>query len=164
MRKCSTMMHRKFLALLGRIAEDLSEERIIKNVICKGGFIMWFWWFIFFCDLLIPVAMIVCGRMMWKHPPKKINGLIGYRTALSMKNMDTWNFAHNYCGKLWWKWGWIILLPSIIVHIPFYRQIDDEISIISLIVVSVQIVILIASIFPTQCALKKIFTEDGIRR
>lgn len=51
-------------------------------------------------DLLIPVVMIVAGRMMWKHPPKNINEVIGYRTGHSMKNMDTWKFAHNYCGKL----------------------------------------------------------------
>lgn len=66
---------------------------------------MWFWWFLFCCDLLVPVTMIVSGRIMWKHPPKNINGLMGYRTSRSMKNMDTWLFAHDYCGRLWWKIG-----------------------------------------------------------
>ena len=28
---------------------------------------MWFWWFLFVCDLLIPIFMIVLGRMMWKR-------------------------------------------------------------------------------------------------
>lgn len=27
---------------------------------------MWFWWFMFVCDLFIPVFMIICGRI----PPK----------------------------------------------------------------------------------------------
>ncbi|MBO5057040.1 MAG: SdpI family protein [Lachnospiraceae bacterium] len=62
---------------------------------------MWFWWFMFVCDLLIPVFMIICGRMMWKNSPKSINGIIGYRTTRSMQNKDTWRFAHDYCGRLW---------------------------------------------------------------
>ena len=47
---------------------------------------------------------------MWKHCPKHINGMLGYRTTRSMKNMDTWKFAHDYCGKLWWKIGWVMIL------------------------------------------------------
>ena len=27
----------------------------------------WFWWFLFVCNLVVPVAMIGAGRMMWKH-------------------------------------------------------------------------------------------------
>ena len=47
---------------------------------------MWFWWFMLICDLIIPV--VIGGRMMWKHCPKHINGMSGYRTIRSMKNMD----------------------------------------------------------------------------
>jgi len=36
-------------------------------------------------DLLIPLVMVICGRYMWKHCPKNINGLVGYRTARSVK-------------------------------------------------------------------------------
>ncbi|MCI8793709.1 SdpI family protein [Hominisplanchenecus murintestinalis] len=125
---------------------------------------MWFWWFMFCCDILIPVTMIACGRMMWKHCPKNINGLMGYRTSRSMKNMDTWKFAHEHCGKLWWKIGWIILIPSIIVHIPFYKTDDNTIGVVGGILATVQVIILIASIFPTERALKRNFTDDGIRR
>ncbi len=82
---------------------------------------MWFWWFMFVCNLLIPVILIIAGRMMWKHCPKKINTVYGYRTRRSMKNMDTWRFAHNYCGKLWWKIGWVSLFPSVVVQIPFLK-------------------------------------------
>ena len=61
---------------------------------------MWFWWFMLICDMIIPIVMVIVGRMMWKHCPKNINGMSGYRTTRSMKNMDTWKFAHDYCGKL----------------------------------------------------------------
>lgn len=125
---------------------------------------MWFWWFMACCDILLPAVMAAGGWMMWKHCPKNINGLIGYRTSRSMRNADTWNFAHEYCGKLWWKIGWIILIPSIIVHIPFYGSGDSTIGVVSVILVTIQIFILIASIFLTERALKSNFTEDGIRR
>ena len=59
---------------------------------------MWFWWFMLICDLIIPIAMVIGGRMMWKHYPKNINSMSGYRTTRSMKNMDTWKFANDYCG------------------------------------------------------------------
>ena len=125
---------------------------------------MWFWWFMFCCDILTPITMIICGRMMWKHPPKNINGSMGYRTSRSMKNMDTWKFAQEYNGKLWWKIGWIILIPSIIVHIPFLKATDNAIGMVGGILVTVQIIILIGSILPTEKALKKAFTDNGLRR
>lgn len=50
---------------------------------------MGFWIFLLVCSLLIPAVMIVAGFLMWKHPPKKINGFYGYRTTRSMKNQDT---------------------------------------------------------------------------
>ena len=60
---------------------------------------MWFWWFMLICDMIIPIVMVIVGRMMWKHCPEHINDMFGYRTARSVKNMDTWKFAHDYCGK-----------------------------------------------------------------
>lgn len=125
---------------------------------------MWFWWFLFACDLLIPILMIVFGRMMWKHPPKKINGIVGYRTPASMKNTDTWKFAHEYCGRLWWKMGWVLFVPSAAVHVPFYRGSEAVIGTVSGILCAVQCVILIVSIFPTERALRRNFTREGIRK
>lgn len=125
---------------------------------------MWFWWFMLCCDVLIPVLMIIAGRMMWKRPPKTINGTVGYRTSRSMMNMDTWNFAHDYCGRLWWKIGWIMLVPSILIHIPLYGRSENAIGIVCGILITVQTIVLIVSIFPTERALKRTFTDSGKRR
>ena len=125
---------------------------------------MWFWWFMFVCNILIPVILIFAGRMMWKHCPQKINGVYGYRTSRSMKNMDTWKFAHDYCGKLWWKLGWISLVVSTVVQIPFFNSSEDVIGKVGGIICTVQLIVLIASIFPTEAALKKTFKDDGTRR
>ena len=125
---------------------------------------MWYWWFMFCCDILAPLLMITMGRMMWKHCPEEINSIIGYRTKRSMKNLDTWKFAHEYCGRLWWIIGWIILLPSILVQIPFYHGTDNLIGIVGLIICMAQCIIMLLSIIPVEKALKKTFNEDGTRR
>lgn len=118
----------------------------------------------FCCDLLVPALMILCGWMMWKHCPKNRNWLMGYRTSRSMKNRDTWKFAHEYCGKLWWKIGWILLVPSILAHLPLYGANDDTIGMAGTILMTIQVVLLIASLFPTERALKRTFTNEGLRR
>lgn len=125
---------------------------------------MWFWWFIMVCDMLIPITMIIGGRLMWMRCPKDINSLSGYRTSRSMKNMDTWRFAHSYIGRLWWLLGLILLVPTVMAHIPFYNADDDLIGIVSLIVLAVHSIILIASIFYTERALKRRFNDDGSRK
>lgn len=94
---------------------------------------MWFWWFMFACDLIIPVIMLIAGRIMYKHTPKEINYIFGYRTTRSMKNNDTWKFAHVYCGRLWWKLGLIMLVPTVLVHISIYNSDENTIGIFDMV-------------------------------
>lgn len=121
-------------------------------------------YFVFLCNLLVPVVVIVTGRIMWKHYPKNINGLVGYRTTRSMKNRDTWKFANEHCGRLWYKMGLFMLAFSILVSVVLLRTDDNTYSMISLIFVLFQCVVLILSIIPTEIALKKMFYEDGTRK
>lgn len=118
---------------------------------------MWFWWFMLICDLLTPVLMIICGNMMWKHTPKNINGVIGYRTKRSMKNMETWKFAHVYCGRLWWKIGWVMLVFSTIVHILMYNSSEDVIGLNGGALCTIQCIILFVPIVLTERALRRNF-------
>ena len=125
---------------------------------------MWFWWFILMCDLLVPTTMFIGGAIMTKHHPKEINSLLGYRTARSMQNMDTWKFAHSYCGRIWWKIGLITFILTVLSHLPFYSSNEDIIGTVSLVTVMIQLIILFIPIFITENALKKTFNEDGTRR
>lgn len=120
--------------------------------------------FLFLCNLLIPALMIILGRWMHKNPPKKINSLCGYRTSMSMKNMDTWNFAHELCGRLWWKTGWLILIPSIAVQLPFLRMDEDTLAIVTLILNTLQVIALFPPIVITEKALKRTFDKNGHRK
>lgn len=54
-----------------------------------------------FMTLVLSATMIGFGRLFQKNPPQEINSLYGYRTARSMKNRETWDFAHHYIGRLW---------------------------------------------------------------
>ena len=81
-----------------------------------------------------------------------------------MKNMDTWKFAHDYCGRLWWKIGWIMIILTTLLQLPFPRSNENVICMIGLTLCSIQVIVLIAAIFPTEAALKKTFFEDGIRK
>lgn len=125
---------------------------------------MWFWLFMFAVNLLIPVTMLVCGRWMWKHTPTTINSICGYRTKRSMQNKDTWQFAHHYCGRLWWKLGWILLIPSIFVQFPFVNSTSQSIGILALFLVTMQMVIMVLTMIPTELALKRTFAPDGTRK
>ncbi|MCI9504503.1 MAG: SdpI family protein [Clostridia bacterium] len=124
---------------------------------------MWFWWLMLACNIIVPFITIFTGWFMWKRPPKEINRIIGYRTKRSMYNNDTWKFAHNFCGKLWWIMGWIILGISVAVLIPFIHSTDLTIGIAVLVSVAVQCLILVLSMIPTEIALKKTFFDNGTR-
>ena len=99
-----------------------------------------------------------------KRPPREINGLYGYRTAMSMKNKDTWDFAHRYCGRIWVRWGAILLALTVIPMLCVIRAGVERVSVVALIIMGVQIAVLIASVFSTERALKRTFDKDGNRR
>ncbi|WP_077074620.1 SdpI family protein [Aedoeadaptatus urinae] len=58
-----------------------------------------------FAVFLIPGIMVFFGRLMGDHPPKTINGAYGYRTSMSMKNQDTWDYAQAAFAERWRRWG-----------------------------------------------------------
>lgn len=123
---------------------------------------MWVWMFI--TNLIIPLTMIGFGSMFVKRAPKKINMLFGYRTSWSMKNEDTWTFAHQHCGKLWRVIGWILLALSVLVMLPVIGKDADLVGTVGSVVLVVEIVVLLGSILPTEIALKKHFDAYGNRK
>lgn len=125
---------------------------------------MGFWAFMLIMNLLIPVIMIGFGSYFIKKAPKEINSFFGYRTSRSMKNKDTWEFAHHYCGRLWRYMGWIMLSISVIAMLLVIGKDTDLVGDFGGILCSVQTALLIVSIFPTEVALKRTFDEHGHHR
>lgn len=125
---------------------------------------MAFWVYMLVMDLLIPAVMIGFGRSFMMKAPKNINATFGYRTTMSMKNKDTWEFAHKYCGKLW-SWCGLALLPVSVIPMLFVLNKDiATVGNVGLIVAAVQLVPCIGSIFPTEAALRRTFDQNGMRR
>lgn len=123
-----------------------------------------FWIFMLLIDLLVPLTMIGLGRLFLTKAPKNINAVFGYRTTMSMKNNDTWEFAHKFCGKLWVKCGLVLIPISVIPLIFVLNKSIDTIAYVGLIISFIQLVPLVGSILPTEAALKKTFDQNGHRR
>lgn len=45
-----------------------------------------------------------------KYPPKKINHFYGYRTKISMKNQEIWDYAQQYSAEKLKKSGLFLIL------------------------------------------------------
>ena len=125
---------------------------------------MGFWIFMLAMNLLFPLIMIVMGRYFMKKSPKEINYIFGYCTNMSMKNKDTWDFAHKYFGKRWFRLGWLLIPISVIPMLFVIGKGEDIIGTVGMVVMVIDLILLIAPIFPTERALKKIFDKDGKKR
>ena len=125
---------------------------------------MGFWIFMLILDMILPVIMIVFGKQFTKNFPKEINATFGYRTTMSMKNKDTWEFAHKYCGRIWYRCGLILLPVSLISMFVVIGKNEDIVGSFGGIVCVIQMIPLVGSIFPTEKALRHKFDKNGNRR
>ena len=104
-----------------------------------------------YCFFLLLLAII-----FRKFPPKKINGLYGYRTATSMKSPEIWEAANRYWTSMFIKvCAFNFLFPVIGCFIfPKY---------IVLITVIATTITLLLTIHLTEMFLKKNFDKNGKR-
>ena len=49
---------------------------------------------------IVPAILFIVGTIMKKKTPKKINGLVGYRTARSMASQEAWDYANARMAEL----------------------------------------------------------------
>lgn len=125
---------------------------------------MGFWIFMLVMELLIPGVMIFFGWMFIHKPPKEINSIYGYRTPMSSKNQDTWDFAHRYFGRLWYRAGLMLLPVTLIAMLLVFGRDDDTVGTVGAILCVIQCVPMIGLIIPTERALRKNFDKYGIRK
>ena len=62
------------------------------------------------------LTLTVVGIVFWKYPPKKINEFYGYRTTLSRKSQEAWDFAQRYSAKLMTMFGLVALVLAAVAH------------------------------------------------
>lgn len=130
----------------------------------KGADNMGMWIYMFIITLIMPLTMVFIGRAFINKAPKKINAVFGYRTSMSMKNKDTWQFAHNVCGRFWYKTGLGILPTTVIVMLLVLVRNVELAEEVGGITVILQLVPIFLSMFVTERELNKVFNKDGTRR
>ena len=125
-----------------------------------------FWIFMLVMNLLTPLVMIIYGRVFEKKPPKiaRSKFAFGYRTVMSMRNEETWEYAHRFFGKLWFRFGIAVGVISIIVLFFFIGKDKDTVGFAGMIICYVQLVAMLLPVIPTELALRRRFDKYGNRR
>lgn len=113
------------------------------------------------CNLIIPIIMILIGVITMRDIPEKVNNYVGYRTARSMKNIDTWRFANRYSGRVLRKLGVIGFIVSIIVTILGLLLSLEVLGILSIFLVVFQLCLIFSSIYFVERKLKEKFDDNG---
>ena len=111
--------------------------------------------------LLTPAIMIGFGLAFRRAAPREINPLFGYRTSRSMKNRQTWEFAHRLIGKLWIRCGVLALLAGLVPMLIFITRDKDFIGDLGCILLYAQLALMILPIPGVERALRRSFDENG---
>lgn len=123
-----------------------------------------FWIFMLVMNLLLPLVMIGFGGYFHKNTPKEINNCVGYRTTMSKKSQDTWEFAHHFCGKLWLVNGFVLLPLTVIAMLFVFGKDISVVGNLGLAICLIQLIPLTVTVMQTERALKKTFDNNGRRR
>lgn len=83
---------------------------------------------------------------------------------MSMKNKDTWDYAHKFCGRLWYTAGLVMLPVTFIAMLFVLGKDEDAVGSFGGIICFIQMIPLVGSIIPTEIALRKHFDKNGIRK
>lgn len=113
--------------------------------------------FLLLANSITPILMITIGLLWKNHSPKSINWIYGYRSSMSMKNEETWKFAHMHNAKIWRRGGFIWLIISILLMLFFRGNYEKT----SEFVMEAGLVIIFLSLIPTEIALRKKFDKNG---
>ncbi len=114
--------------------------------------------------LVIPVAMVALGLILWRCPPKGPNWLIGFRSRRARASDTVWAFAQNLAGKLWFCLGLILLLVSLLVC-NGQREADVEASLSTYLwLIGGQVITLVVVMLAINMVLLWKFDRFGYKR
>eukprot|EP01054_Gregarina_sp_Poly1_P002073 Gregarina_sp_Poly_1__2072@NODE_1546_length_3868_cov_114_096290_g436_i2_p4_GENE_NODE_1546_length_3868_cov_114_096290_g436_i2NODE_1546_length_3868_cov_114_096290_g436_i2_p4_ORF_typecomplete_len130_score8_78SdpI/PF13630_6/2_1e03SdpI/PF13630_6/3_3e16DUF4405/PF14358_6/0_032_NODE_1546_length_3868_cov_114_096290_g436_i223892778 len=124
---------------------------------------LWLWVLMLSINVLNIIMMVGIGLYFRNGGPKHINWYIGYRTNRSMKNLETWKFAHKYCGNILIIAGCSLAPLSIIAMLPLFGKEIDVIAAYGAAICIVQTLPFIESLIFTERALRRTFDVNGRR-
>jgi uncharacterized membrane protein len=109
-----------------------------------------------FNSLIIGLVVLFFGLISFLFPPKKINNVYGYKTELSITNLDVWNEGNRYCARQYLIAGAMLTILGYLGYLVF----DSKGCVVSL---AAFIPVLYFTLFTTEKYLKSIFDSNGIR-
>ena len=102
----------------------------------------------FVCGLVFLLA----GFIMHKWPPKKINGLYGYRTGSSMRSQERWDFAQAYAAGQMIRCGVAMTVTGVLMALFSIKE-----GVIMAVGMALLIMLTLYLIYSTEAAIKKKF-------
>ena len=109
--------------------------------------------------MITPLFLLIFG-VKWKiKTPKNRSSIFSYHTELSVKNDDTWAFAHYHISKLWIRIGIITAIGTLVLMI----YLKDNYSAMILWILVGQMLFLCATILFVDSLMKAVFDEAGNR-
>lgn len=115
-------------------------------------------------NTVIPLMTLLIGVLFYYKPPQKINYIYGYRSSMSMKTQETWEYAHQFCGKLWIAVGiFMLVVTGLFLLTSFsgkHAKPDDRMGFIVL----VQVFLMVGSLIPVEISLRNNFDNEGNRK
>ncbi len=112
--------------------------------------------------MLMPLSLI----FMWYFCPriKSVNSWMGYRTARSTKNSETWEFAQKSCADNSLKMFLPTAALTLIIMLFVLNKEDKVIQYVGLGITMAQLLSYGVVLFLTEKDLKKEFDDRGKRR
>jgi uncharacterized membrane protein len=107
---------------------------------------------------VVAVIFILSGFILKKFPPKKINGFIGYRSTLSMKNQETWDAAQQYGGFTMILFGIIHAVLGVWSFLQPMNVNNETAQLLFLLIGTVLMIVI------DEVHLGKLFNKDGTRK
>ncbi|MBR2283763.1 MAG: SdpI family protein [Ruminococcus sp.] len=113
-------------------------------------------------SVCVPVIVAFCGQYLKKCSSREINDLTGYRSSRSRASREAWQFANDYCGRLWIRWSLISIIPSAAIAVIFCIAVSGNAGIWAATVIElIQVMLILVSIAVVEGKLKQGFDENG---
>jgi len=114
------------------------------NALRIGVNMMGTWAFVFIACLVCPLMMLIYGIRFRCYQPKR-DGICGVRIKAALQNDETWDFAHQYCGKLWETMGLFMASIVIVCMILLIDLSEMMIAVSGVVILLIQLVLFVLS-------------------
>lgn len=102
------------------------------------------------------ILLLITAFIFVKFPPKKINGIYGYRTLSSMKDQVSWDIAQRVSAMYMLKGSVLLVCWQVVSFLIVYFLFPQWKEAATLVNAMAIVPVLIVMIFKTEKALKRL--------